>query len=303
MASAQPDLAPPFGLTGVRRALAIAAAAFVLTGAFVVAGFPYSLVTARLEQAIEAATGARVDIGRFAIGLHWLVPELRGWDVDVTTPAGRRVHLDRVRVHPAVSFSWLRGRPAIALALRSKALGEADGTVTVGGEPGFSGELRGVALGPLSLLEAFAPGAVLEGRADATIDLALAETGPTGTARFTVADGSLTLPVLPIGLPFQSLRGDVAFGGDALAKIESLDLAGPLVAFQAKGTIGTAPIAANAPLDVEATVEVRDPTVRTLIGGQGLALDASGKSQIHLGGTLGSPAPQGGGRRTGLAPR
>ncbi|RIL00224.1 MAG: type II secretion system protein GspN [Proteobacteria bacterium] len=300
MATAQPELAPPFGLTGARRALAIALAASVLTAFFVVIGFPYHLVTARIERAVEAATGARVEIGRFAIGLHWLLPQLRAWDVDVTTPAGRRLQLARVRVHPAPSLAWLRGRPALALALRSP-LGELDGTVVVRGEPAFRGELRALQLGPLALLESIAPGAALDGRADAEIDLALAESGPAGSARFDVANGSLALPLLPIGVPFESLHGDLVLGGDALAKIEALDLAGPLIAFQAKGVVGAAPVAVDAPLDLDATLEVRDPTVRSMIGGQGIALDASGRAELHVGGTLGNPRPESG--RRGARPR
>ena len=45
---AQAELAPPFGLTGARRVIAIAGAAVALTGFFVVIGFPYALVMPRI---------------------------------------------------------------------------------------------------------------------------------------------------------------------------------------------------------------------------------------------------------------
>jgi type II secretion system protein N len=283
-------MAPPFGLTGVRRALAIAAAALVTTGFFVVSGFPYDRLAPRIEQAIAAATGARVDIGRLDLGLVWVTPELRAEDVDVAWPGGRRLRFERLRVRPAWSTSWLRGHPALVLALRSSE-GEVDGTVVAGGEPAFRGTLRQVELGQIPLDE-WAPGASLAGRADAELDLAIAADGPRGSARFTVGDGSLSLPLLPIGVPFESLRGELVLGGESLAKIAALDLVGPLVGFSAQGTIGRAPEATMAPLAIDARLDVREPTVRTLLRGQGIVLDAEGKAAVTIGGTLGSPEPQ-----------
>lgn len=288
---AQAELAPPLGLTGARRVLAIAAAACALTGYFVVTGFPYDRLTPRVERIVTDATGARVEIDRLELGLTWLTPQLRAWDVDVAWPGGPRVQLDRLRVHPAWSLSWLRGAPALVVALRSPA-GEVDGTVVVGGEPSFRGTLRQVQLGQLPIAE-LAAGASLDGRADADLDLQLGADGrPVGSARFTIGDGSLSLPVLPIGVPFESLRGDLVLGGDAIARIAALELVGPLVGLVAKGTIGQAAAWEAAPLAIEAKLDAREPTVRTLLRGQGVALDAEGKAELTIGGTLGSPAPQ-----------
>ena len=144
MRSAAGDLTPTFGPTGFRRVLAIAAAAVLLTGVFLVVGFPYDRLTPRITQAIETATGARVSIGRLGLGVAWLGPQLRAWDLDVTTPGGRRIPIDRLRVHPAWSMSWLRGVPSVVVAVRSP-LGEIDGTLRIGGQPAFAAPGNGQA--------------------------------------------------------------------------------------------------------------------------------------------------------------
>lgn len=290
MSAASGEWEPAFGLTGVRRALAIAAAAIVLTGTFVVFGFPYDRLTPRIAQTIEAATGARVSIGRLGLGVAWLAPQLRAWDVDVTTPAGRRIPIDRLRVHPAWSLSWLRGVPSLVVAVRSP-LGEIDGTVRVGAQPAFDGTLKRFDLAQLPL-DLVAPGASLDGRGDATLDLAMGEAGAEGSARFDVTQGSFGLPMLPIGVPFDGLHADVALGGETLAKIDAFELVGPLLQVSAKGTLGQAPAATLAPLALEAQIEVRDANARSLLQAQGVRLGADGKASISVGGTLGDPQVQ-----------
>ena len=290
MSAASGEWAPAFGLTGVRRALAIAAAAILLTGIFVVLGFPYDRLVPRISQAIEAATGARVSIGRLGLGVAWLGPQLRAWDVDVTTPSGRRVPIDRLRVHPAWSLSWLRGMPSLAVAVRSP-LGEVDGTLRVGQQPAFDGTLKQFDLAQLPL-DLIAPGASLDGRGDAELDLEMVDTGVEGSARFDVRDGSFGLPMLPIGVPFDGLHGDIALGGETLARIDAFEMTGPLLQVTAKGTLGQAPATTLAPLALEAQIEVRDANARSLLQAQGIRLGADGKASFSLGGTLGDPQVQ-----------
>lgn len=283
--------APPFGLTGARRALAIAVAAMLLTGAFVVQGFPYQYLVPRAEQIVSGLVGAPVHIGRVGFGFAWLGPQLRAWDVDATTPSGTRVQLDRLRVHPAWSTSWLRGHPSLVLALRAPA-GELDGTLTIGPEPAFRGTLRGVRLGDLPLAT-YAAGAALDGVANADLDLVIAEAGPVGTVKLSAEKGSVTLPMLPIGVPFDTFTGDVELGSeDALAKIAALDVVGPLVSISASGTIGRAPVSTAAPLALHAKLKVGEPSLRSMVVGQGIALDANGETELQIGGTLGEPMPQ-----------
>lgn len=290
MSSAAGDLAPAFGPTGVRRVVAIAAAAILLTGTFIVFGFPYDRLTPRITQAIEAATGARVSIGRLGLGVAWLGPQLRAWDLDVTTPGGRRIPIDRLRVHPAWSMSWLRGVPSVVVAVRSP-LGEIDGTLRIGAQPAFDGELKHFDLAQLPL-DLVAPGASLDGRGNATIDVAIGDAGAGGTARFDVTQGSFGVPMLPIGVPFDGLHGDLQLGGDVLAKIEAFELTGPLLQVSAKGTLGQAAATTLAPLALEAQIEVRDANARSLLQAQGVRLGPDGKASLTIGGTLGDPQVQ-----------
>lgn len=290
MSVAQADWEPAFGLTGVRRVLAIATAAILLTGVFIVIGFPYDRLTPRITQAVEATTGTRVSIGRLGLGIAWLGPQLRAWDVAVTTPAGRRIPIERLRVHPAWSLSWLRGMPSLVVAVRSP-LGEIDGTVRIGPQPAFDGTLKSFDLAQIPL-DLVAPGASLDGRGDATIDLAMGEAGAEGTARFDVTQGSFGLPMFPIGVPFDGVHGDVVLGGETLAKIDAFELTGPLIQVWAKGTLGQAPAATLAQLALEAQIEVRDANVRSMLQGQGVRLGADGKASLSVGGTLGDPQVQ-----------
>lgn len=280
-------IAPAFGLTGFRRALAISAAAVALTSVFLVAGFPYDRLAPRAAAAIENATGARVTIGRLDLRMTWLAPRLRAWDVNVTWPSGSSASFQSIRVQPAWSTAWLRGVPALLIALRSPA-GEVNGTVIGGAEPSFDGKLRQVLLAALPLQQ-LAAGVQLDGRVDAQIDVTITEAGPQGSAHFEATQGSLTLPLLPIGVPFDKLSGDLVLGGDALAVLNAFDLAGPLVALTASGTVGRNASPDLAPLALKARIEAREPAVRSMLQSQGVALDASGAAAVEIGGTLGSP--------------
>ena len=283
---AELGVAPAFGLTGFRRALAIGVAASVLTSVFLVAGFPYDRLATRAAAAIARATGTRVTIGRLDLRMTWIAPRLRAWDVNVAWPSGS-AYFQSIRVQPAWSTAWLRGTPALLIALRSPT-GEVNGTVIGGAEPSFDGKLRQVSLSTLPLHE-IAPGIQLDGRVDAQIDVTIAEAGPQGSAHFEATEGSLTLPLLPIGVPFDKLSGDLALGGDSLAVLDAFDLAGPLVTLTASGTIGRNADPNLAPLALKARIEARDPTVRSMLQAQGVALDASGAAAVEIGGTLGSP--------------
>ena len=284
---AELGVAPAFGLTGFRRAFAISVAAVALTSVFLVAGFPYDRLAPRAAAAIESATGARVTIGRLGLGVAWFAPQLRAWDVNVAWPSGKAASFQSIRVQPAWSTAWLRGAPALRIGLRSP-LGEVDGTVIGGAEPSFDGELRQVSLALLPLQE-IAAGTQLDGRVDAQLDVTIAEAGPQGRAHFEATQGSLTLPLLPIGVPFDKLSGDLALGGDTLAVLSAFDLAGPLVALTASGTVGRNANPDLAPLALKAHIEAREPALRSMLQSQGVALDANGAAAVEIGGTLGSP--------------
>ena len=284
---AELGIAPAFGLTGLRRAFAVGMAAVALTSVFLVAGFPYDRLAPRAAAVIENASGARVTIGRLGLGVAWFAPQLRASDVDVAWPSGKTASFQSIRVHPAWSAAWLRGTPALVIELRSP-LGEVDGTVISGSSPSFDGELRNASLALLPF-QGIAAGTQLDGRVDARLDVTIAEAGPQGRVHFEAKQGSLTLPLLPIGVPFDKLSGDLALGGDSLAVLDAFDLAGPLVTLTASGTVGRNANPNLAPLALKARIEARDPTVRSMLQAQGVALDASGAAAVEIGGTLGNP--------------
>jgi DNA-binding transcriptional regulator YdaS (Cro superfamily) len=74
---AELGVAPAFGLTGFRRALAISVAAVALTSVFLVVRFPYDRLAPRAAAAIESATGTRVTIGRLGLGVAWFAAAAR----------------------------------------------------------------------------------------------------------------------------------------------------------------------------------------------------------------------------------
>ena len=188
--------APASGSTGFRRALAIPVAAVVLT-----VGLPRRRLSLRPPRTAcrrgdrerQPARASRSDDSTSAS--TWFAPRLRAWDVNVTWPGGRSRLLPEHPRPPAWSLAWLRGAPALRIALRLPP-GEVSGTVIGGAEPSFDGDLRQVSLALLPLQE-IAPGVQLDGRVDATIDVTITEAGPLGSARFEAKQGSLVLPLPP----------------------------------------------------------------------------------------------------------
>src|SRR5690606_24560043 len=105
-----------------------------------------------------------------------------------------QIHLDRVRVRPAWSLSWLRGRPAFRIALR-RGKADVDGTVRLGDRRGFAGRVSALPLDDLPLAT-WAPGRLLTGRLAAEIDgharggaPAAAVSGPAGAGYPSRAGG------------------------------------------------------------------------------------------------------------------
>jgi len=273
---------------GRRRLTALVLAYVALTAIFIAAGFPYARIGPRVAEAVGSATGAQVSIGRLDFAVRWLRPMLLANDVELAWPDGFHMHLAHARIGPALSRSWLRGEPAVALALASE-LGQIEGTATLGRTPAFGGELHGVALDKLPS-DALAPGLRLTGSLDATLDVHLSGDGAAeGSVRLGARDGSISPPNLPIGLPFAKLDADLALGGPVLLTLKSLALEGPLVAGNGTGTIGRGRSLDTAPLALELHLQARDPGLRQLLVAQGLPLAADGSANLLVSGTLASP--------------
>lgn len=274
--------------SGIRRTLLIVGAYLALTSLFVALRFPIDRLTPRVEALASAGTGARVSIGELELHLVALLPELSAIGVDLAWPAGTRARIDRVRVRPAWSLSWFRGQPSLALSLRS-GTGRIEGTARLGDDPSFRGAATDVDLARLPSALFGNAGFAVDGRLDAEFDVRAADGSVEGPVTLRVTDGSLSLPMLPMGVPFETLEGALALGGDRMVTVQSLALEGPLVALAGSGTVGRAPTASLAPLALAARLEVREPALRQLFAGADVDLGTDGVAELSIGGTVGNP--------------
>jgi type II secretion system protein N len=249
------------------RRFAIPLGCLVLTTVFFVAGLPRDRIGAYATSKIQAATGAQVTIRELGLGLS-VPPALSAEGVSLRFGDAAPVELTRARVRPAWSLSWLRLRPAFVVSVAGP-LGEADGTLTIGDEPGFDGSVARIDLAKLPL-GGVLQGASVDGTASATGDLRRTAAGPRGELRLEARNGSLSLPNLPIALPYASLRGTLRFTDAHALELEAVAVDGPLVAGTVSGSIGHAAIANDA--------------------AQGLRLGPDGSADVTLSGSLAAPS-------------
>jgi len=267
------------GTPGLRK-LAWGVAALLLTALFVARGLPYERLSALLSAAVARNTPLTLHIQELGPSLSLLGPGIRATDLRITAPDGAGIRLEALRLRPAWSLCWLRLRPCFHLALEL-AGGSADGTL--GSEPSFGGELAGIDLAQLPL-GALWPGGALAGRLEATVDLSAGDQGPEGSIALEAREGSIGLPRLPLPLPFETLRARLALGGDAMLRIEELELLGPGLELRGEGQLGRAADFAQAPLDLRIEVEAQAPLADGLRS-FGVALGRDGRGTLHLTGT------------------
>jgi len=269
------------------RVAGIVVAAIALTALFMVLRFPYDRLALRIAQQVEQQTGTRIAFGDAGIGFVRWAPGITGEQVRIAQPDGTRLDFESVGVRPALSLSWLRGDPALAIDLRSAAMGNASGVVTLGERGGFDGTLTDVAL---ERLPQSGVGALLhlEGRANADVDLALTETGPEGSVSFEAHDGLVSHPELPLPMPFETLAGEIDLGGNTFATIREITLESPLASGRARGTIERAPTFAAAPLRLELEFTVSG-AVQNSLNAQGVAVGDSGQVRVAVTGTPARP--------------
>jgi type II secretion system protein N len=268
------------------KATGIALAGAALVAGFIAMGFPYDRLGEYIEAEVRHQTGVVLAIGTLEPSLGLAGPGLRASALRLRWPDGEVLALDAARLRPAWSLSWLRGAPAIRVQLGGP-IGEADGVVTLNDAGAWNGDLRRVDLGQLPI-ESFAPGAAIEGFADAVVDLRLGDPGPEGHLSFEAHDGSVALPAFPVALPYERLSGEIEFGGDAFATVESFDLDGPLVSAKVTGSVRHASVPANAPLALSVFLSAQ-PGVRPLLESAGLRVSREGSARVNVGGTLSNP--------------
>jgi len=261
-------------------------AAILLTGIFVFLGFPYDLLADAVAARASEATGTQVTIGGLEPRLTIAGPGFTARNVTLTPEQGEALALDKLKVRPAWSLSWLRGAPAIHIDVGSQ-LGNAHGDLVLGSAPGWDGEFTNLDLSAVPI-----PGAgdaEWTGLVDSTVNVVLAEDGPVGSLRFEGAEGSVAHPQLPFEIEFESLRGSLTLGGESRAEIEEFELRGPLVVATAQGSVKRGNRPGVDLLDVDVVVQVQNPGLRTMLQQFGVPLGADGRAEFGIGGTTLSP--------------
>jgi type II secretion system protein N len=264
--------------------------AFVLlTLFFIFLGFPYDRIEENLTAQIREATGSEVEIESLGPHLGLLGPGLEARGVTAYPPGIRPISFERVVLRPAWSLAWLRADPAIHLDLVSP-LGSASGAVILGSERGFDGRVQNLDLAALPL-EAWLGGGRVDGRLAADADLLMGLEGPGGSLEFEVTDGSVSLPNLPIGLPFERLSGELRFGDETYLSVDRLELEGPILTARVSGALGEGGRGGirSAPLDLQVEVDVKGSAIRTTLRGLGVRLDRDGTASFGVAGTLSNP--------------
>lgn len=263
--------------------------AVLLTLLFFVAGLPTDRFGAFASAKIRSATGADVTIRKLGVGLG-LPFAISAEGVSLRFAGVAPIQLERTKLRPAWSFSWLRGAPAFAIDVAGP-LGTADGVVTLGDEPGFDGAISGVALAQLPLGD-WLPGT----SADGTLALAGAvrrtAVGLRGKLDLDLRDGSVSLPSMPVALPFASLRGTIRFTDANAAELDGVTLEGPMLAGTVRGTVGNAASMSQAPLALTVHVEAREPSLRPLLAGSGLRVGPDGAADVTISGSVAAPSVQ-----------
>lgn len=269
------------------RLVGIPFAALVLFVFFVFLGFPYYELADYLADHVERASGVVIEFDDVSPHLGLLGPGLRARGVTATGDGGMRFDADDIIVRPAWSLSWFALEPAIHVDLAREET-TISGTVTVGNEPGWDGDVEGLDLKMLPV-ESFLPDTTLDGTLDATADLAMRETGIEGTIVFQVADGSIGLPGSPFGFPFERIDGDIVFGGDLFAQVNQLDLDGPMLTAKAIGNIGKAQRRGDEAVDLAVDIAVRDPNLKGVVRGLGVRVAGDGLAKVRVTGPLSKP--------------
>ena len=265
---------------------AIPAAGLALILFFIFLGFPYAQLADTLATRLSRQSG--VELAMVSLGPHVAVrgPGLEAPGVSLRLASGDEIHLDRARVRPAWSLSWFRGAPAVHAVLEGP-LGEADGVFTLGSVGAWRGELRQIELAELPLSDLW-PGFDAEGTVDASLDLKLSDRGVEGWVAFEAFEGSLTLPEIPVAVPFDRIEGAFALGGESILDLETLHLDGPLLRAEVTGRIDQASNLNSAALNLVVEID-SEPGIRSLLESAGLRIGRDGKARLRVGGTVGSP--------------
>ncbi len=261
----------------------------VLTLVFLILGFPFDQVGERLVGSLSSASRSEIVFVELSPFLSLYGPGFEATGVLIVGSDGSQLALDHLKLRPAWSLAWLRLAPALHVDADGP-LGRVVGTAVVDAStPAFHGELESLKLAELPVA-ALWPDLVLTGTLDADIDLALTEgaAGPNGTVVFEARDGGISAAGQPLGLPYETLTGELELGGDALVRIVSLEAKSPLLTAVATGEIGMNEYFSAAPIDIDIEIQAQPLSISTLRG-MGIRIDKKGAGRVHIGGTPSDP--------------
>jgi len=261
-------------------------AGLLLVSLFIYLGFPYDKLGDRISSEVERAGGVRIDFADLGPSLQFAGPGIRASGVRATLADGATIRLESAMLRPAWSLAWLRGMPAVYAEIASE-VGNAEGTLVLGGSGGWTGELEQVDVGKLPL-SGFESLGTLDGTVDATIDLLRGEKGPVGSVSFEARDGAVGLADFPMQLPYEKLTGELIFGDDAYVAIRTLSLEGPMLNADVKGNVLHADVFAEAPLRLEVEIDAK-PVIGAALRSAGVRLNRNGKAKARITGTVGTP--------------
>ncbi len=257
----------------------------VLTLLFLVLGFPFDRVGERLVSSLSSASGAEIAFVDLSPFLSLYGPGFEATGVLIEGSDGSHLALDHLKVRPAWSLAWLRLAPALHVDADGP-LGRVVGTAVVDAStPAFEGKLESLKVAELPVA-ALWPDLTFTGTLDADIDLALTEgaAGPNGTVIFEARDGGISVTGQPLGLPYETLTGELELGGETLVRIVSLRAKSPMLTAVATGEIGMNEYFVAAPIDIDIQIQAEPRSLSTLRG-MGIRIDKNGAGSVHIGGT------------------
>jgi type II secretion system protein N len=268
-------------------AIGVPCAGVLLVAFFLFRGFPYDELGELIANRVEQNHGiqlAFLDVGPI---LQLAGPALQATQMRAKFPNRPPQPINRALIRPAWSLSWFVGAPVFHVEVESPS-GSAEGTVRWNDVTSFVGTIRD-ARPELPPISDWIPIGNLQGLLEATLDISMLELGPEGAIEFEMRDGSLFLPGLPTApLQFESLTGAVSLGGDAYAKLTSLNFKSPLASGSGSGKIGRAEQLEQAPIGFEFELILNPGPARAVKAG-GVTIQPDGKGVAKISGTVGQP--------------
>ena len=262
-------------------------AAVLLTSFFILWGFPYHHLTNRVATEAASSLGVEIQAADSGLTLGLAGPGFQFRDISVKVPTGETYQLDSARLGPAWSLSWLTATPTLFFEIHSE-LGNAEGTARTGDDASLSGSVSDLALADLTFLETLLP-MEITGTLNAQADVESRDGVPHGPITFDLRDGLLGHPMIPVEIPYDSIQGALAFGGEQRLSVETFELLGPLLSFKATGSVGQADSLVDSPLDIDIEFKKVPPQMRSVVEAIGGRVGRDGSSKLHVGGTVGQP--------------